>query len=82
MVVRLLPLRRMIFFLRARQKTNTVKSSFKATLQCSKRFFSKISILGPKGIFLKCHFLSAPSLFLKRRRRMRGMKLSVVGDDA
>ncbi len=46
------------------------------------RIFSKISILGPIGIFLKCHFLSVPSLFLKRRRGMRGMKLSVVGDDA
>jgi hypothetical protein len=27
-------------------------------------------------------FLSAPSFFLKRRRRMRGMKVGVVGDDA
>jgi hypothetical protein len=31
--------------------------------------------------FPKCDFLSAPSLFLKRRRRMRGMKVGVVGDD-
>jgi hypothetical protein len=30
--------------------------------------------------FFKCHFLSAPSFFFKRRRRMRGMKVSVIGD--
>ena len=82
MVVRLLLLRRMNFFLRAKQKIKTLKCSFKAILQCFKGFFAKISILGPLGIFLRGHFLSAPSLFLKRRRSMRGMKVSVVGDDA
>jgi hypothetical protein len=28
--------------------------------------------------FPKCDFLSAPSFFLKHRRRMRGMKVGVV----
>jgi hypothetical protein len=28
------------------------------------------------------HFLSAPSLFFNRRRKMRGIKVSVVRDDA
>ncbi len=82
MAVRLLLLRGMIFFLSARQKINTVKSSFKAILQCSKGFFRKLAFWVPYKFFFKCHFLSAPSLFLKRRRRIRGMKLSVVGDDA
>jgi hypothetical protein len=30
--------------------------------------------------FSKWHFLSAPSLFFKRRRRMGGMKVSSVGE--
>ncbi len=82
MVVRLLLLRRMNFILRAKKKIKPVKYSFKAILRCFKGFFSKISILVPLGIFLRGHFLSAPSLFLKRRRSMRVMKVNVVGDDA
>ena len=82
MVVRLLLLRRMHFFLRARQKINTVKCSFKAVLPVFQRIFSKICFFGPFRNFPKCDFLSAPSFFLKRRRRMRGMKVGVVGDDA
>ncbi len=81
MVVRLLLLRRMHFFLRARQKINTVKCSFKAILQCSKDFFEN-SRFGSLRNFFKFHFLSAPSLFLKCRRRMRGMKISVIEDGA
>jgi hypothetical protein len=47
MVVRLLILRRMHFFLRARQKINTLKCSFKAILQCINEFFRKFAIWVP-----------------------------------
>jgi hypothetical protein len=57
MVVRRLLLRRMHFFLRARQKINTVKCSFKAILQCFSEFFQKICILGPLGIFRSVIFI-------------------------
>ena len=82
MVVRLLLLRRMHFFLRARQKINTVKCSFKAILQCFSKFFFENLHFGSLRDFPKCDFLSAPSFLLKRCWRMRGMKVGVVGDDA
>jgi hypothetical protein len=82
MVVRRLLLRRMHFFLRARQKINTVKCSFKAILQCFSEFFAKNLHFGSFRDFPKCDFHSSPSFFLERRRRMRGMKVGVVGDDA
>jgi hypothetical protein len=82
MVVRLLLLRRMHFFLRATQKLNTVKCSVKAILLCfSASFFENLQF-GSLRDFPMCDFLSAPSFFLKCRRRMRGMKVGVVGDDA
>ncbi len=34
------------------------------------------------GSFQKLHFLSAPSSFVKFRMRMRGMKISSVGEGA
>ncbi len=81
MVVRILLLRRMHFFLRATQKINNVKCSVKAILQCFSKFLENLHF-GSLRYFPKCDFLSAPSFFLKRRRRMRGMKIGVVGDDA
>ena len=81
MVVRLLLLRRMHFFLRARQKINTVKCSFKAFYSVSANFFENLHF-GSLRDFPKCDFLSAPSFLLKRCWRMRGMKVGVVGDDA
>jgi hypothetical protein len=81
MVVRLLLLRRMHFFLRARQKINTVKCSFKPFYSVSANLFENLHFWSLRN-FPKCDFLSVPSFFLKRRRRMRGMKVGVVGDDA
>ena len=78
MVVRLLLLRRMHFFLRARQKMNTVKRPFYSV---SANFFENLHF-GSLRDFPKCDFLSAPSFLLKRCWRMRGMKVGVVGDDA
>ncbi len=82
MVVRLLLLHRMHFFLKATQKINSVKCPVKAILQCFGDFFQKFLHFGSLRDFQKCDFLSAPSFFLKRRRRMRGMKVGVVGDGA
>ncbi len=81
MVVRLLLLRRMHFFLRARQKINTVKCSIRPFYSVSANFFENLHF-GSLRDFPKCDLLSAPSFLLKRCWRMRGMKVGVVGDDA
>jgi hypothetical protein len=64
------------FFFRSRQIINNLKCSPKAILHYCSFFF----LFWSHRSFSKCHFPSLTSYFFKHCRRLRGMKLSAIGE--
>jgi hypothetical protein len=80
MLMRILLLRTMHFFYKLGSK-EIYNVFFNGNCMMFKKYFFLFSLFFYR-IFSKLHFLSLPSSFFKRHRKMRRMKRSAVGEGA